>query len=29
MGAEVIKTLPSRLDAKRKIYKFEMKIKVD
>lgn len=29
MGAEVIKTLPSKLDAKRKIYAFKMKIKVD
>jgi GNAT superfamily N-acetyltransferase len=29
MGAEVIKTLPSKLDAKRKIYAFEMKIKLD
>lgn len=29
MGAEVIKTLSSKLDAKRKIYKFEMKVNED
>jgi len=29
MGAEVIKTLPSKLDAERKIYAFKMKINVD
>lgn len=29
MGAEVIKTLPSKLDAKRKIYAFKMEINED